>query len=531
MRTNKIKFSLIFFFILEIMSPLSVRSQIQNKVPSTYVAPPDLQDPPKTSLEIDKTHIIDSDDKKVLYLTPTIGIENPVDLGKLVEELPPEIDLKGDYTNYAEVTYDATTKTLKITPGKEGVSSITIHNKKTNKIVYEVRLDIQKSKLDKVAREIRSLLGDIEGIQIKILNNKVFIDGQILLPRDMRRIGNVVMQYPDTAVSLVTLSPLAQKKIAEIIERDINNPEINVRAVNDKFILEGIANNTDEKARAEYIARTYLPDIVLDAADDKYVKKIKSKVDVVVNLINIREAAPPPPKKMIQLVIHYVELSKDYTNSFEFKWAPRLTDESKMEFGQSRGTASTFSSITGIIDSFIPKLDWLKTHNHARVLESTSLIVEDGKKGEMKSVSSIPYSVTQAGGVQSTQKEEVGISSTIQPTIVSANSDSIMLDMTFAISQFLGYNPAGPLTSSNNVHTNITVRSGQSAAVAGLISNTNSTGYNLPGNDGQQPIIRLLNSKAFQRKQSQFVVFITPIIKSSASSGVEKVKKKFRLRD
>lgn len=533
---NKIKTILLNLFLLFFstflnLCPLSVRAQTQGQVPTTVEAPPDLQDPPKSSIQVEKRVDQDSETRKRLYLTPTIGIEHQENLKERIQNIPKEVELKGDYGSFSEAAFDPETGILRITPQKVGVGTITIHDKKNNsKVLYEIRLDVKKSSLDKVAREIRSLLGDIEGLQIKILNNKVVIDGQILLPRDMSRIGNVVMQYQDQAVSLVSLSPLAQKKIAEIIERDINNPEINVRAINDKFILEGIANSPDEKARAEIIAKTYVPDIILDQAEEKFIKK--RKFDLVINLITIRESAPPAPKKMIQLVIHYVELSKDYTNSFQFRWMPNLKDGSSVQFGQTKGETSTFSSITGIIDSFIPKLNWLKTHDHARILESTSIIVEDGQKGEMKSVSNIPYSVTQMNGVQSTQKEQVGISSTIQPFIISANSDSIKLDMNFAVSQLLGVTAAGPLTSENNVHTNITVRSGQSAAVAGLISNNNSTGYNhLPGDLPANPIVTLLNSKAYQRKQSQFVVFITPIIKSSASSGVEKIKKKFRLRD
>jgi len=90
----------------------------------------------------------------------------------------------------------------------------------------------------------------------------------------------------------------------------------------------------------------------------------------------------------------------------------------------------------------------------------------------------------------------------------------------------------GPLVSNSQITTVIIVRSGQSAAVGGLISNSSSTDFNkMPKNNGADPIISLYASKAFQRNQSQFVVFVTPIIKSSASQGAEKVKQKFRLRD
>jgi pilus assembly protein CpaC len=497
----------------------------QKHVPSTVEIPVELQDPPKTSADSDLEVNDEALNRRRKYLTLTVGVEHEESL----VGLPKDLDIKGDFAKIAEVIYDPTTNMLRVNPGTTGVGSVTVHDKKSGKMVFEYRLDIKKSSLDKVAREIKSLLGDIEGISIKIINNKVVIDGQILLPRDMSRIGNVVMQYPDQAASLVSLSPMAQRKIAEIIERDINNPEINVRAINEKFILEGIANSADEKARAEIIAKTYVPDRVLDKAEDTFIKKFR--VDNVINLIVIRDAPAPPPGKMIQIVLHYVELDKDYTNSFSFHWAPGLDDQSRVQFGMdsSKKSNSIYSSIVGTVYSLFPKLNWLKSHNHARILESSTLIVEENSKGEMKSVTNVPYNSIQPNGVTTTQFQQVGMSMTITPILVSKNSDSIKLDMNFAISQLIG---GDGQTSESNVHTSITVRSGQSAAVAGLIRNNNGTAYNrLPADAISNPIIRLHSSKAFNRNQSQFVIFVTPVIKSSASAGVEKIKKKFRLRD
>ena len=75
------------------------------------------------------------------------------------------------------------------------------------------------------------------------------------------------------------------------------------------------------------------------------------------------------------------------------------------------------------------------------------------------------------------------------------------------------------------------VRSGQSAAVGGLISSTTNTGYNKIPKGIKNPIISLYASKEFSKNQSQFVVFITPIIKSSASQGADRIKRKFRIRN
>lgn len=464
------------------------------------------------------------------FISLTLGIETD-------EKLPPvpkPFKSGGDCKKLgiAGVLYSDAVDSLRFTPKREGLCTFTLKEMTTGKIVAEYRIEVRKSRLDAVVREMQSLLGDIEGITIKIVNNKVIVDGQILLPRDMNRIYNVVSQFGDQASSLVTLSPLAQKKIAEFIARDINNPEIEVRAVNDKFILQGVASSEDEKNRAEIIAKTYVPAIIIEKSEmDGIVKRPKPANDGVINLISVKAAAPPPPGKIIQLVVHYVELKKDYSKGFRFQFTPEIADGSSLTVATGdRNPGGVGTSIMATINNLIPKLNWAKSHGHARVLESTTMIVQDGRTGTINAYSDIPYQIATENG-QSTGFKPVGIASKITPVILGERSDSISLDINFKIDALLNVTAAGPLTSTNSIETAIVVRSGQSAAIGGLIKSRANTAYNNPDNVPRNPIISLYASKDFQRNQSQFVVFVTPIIKSSASAGSEKIKKKFRLRD
>lgn len=462
------------------------------------------------------------------FLNLTLGIEQD-------EKLPPlplEIDFKGDFRKIVSASYDKFSRTLRLNPKGEGFATLTIHDKKNGKLLAEYRIDVKKSRLDKVVREIRALLGDIEGINIKIVNNRVVVDGQILLPNDLSRIYNVVQQFGDQASSLVTMSPLAQKKIAEFITRDINNPEIEVRAVNDKIILQGHANSEEEKTRAEIIAKTYLPDVIVEEAVAKgVIKKRNPANEGVINLIQIKEAPAKPPEKMIQLVVHYVELNKDYSKAFKFQFAPAIGDNTSVSVTSGGdGGGGIVSTIAGTISNFLPKLNWAKEHGHARVLESTSLIVENGKKGEIKQVTNQPYTVLGPDKTQGTSFAEVGIVTAITPRITGEKSGSIYMEMAFKVSSLKGTANGAPITSTNELNSTITVRDRQSAAVGGLISNSSNTGYNRPSG-ASNPIVNLYASKEFNKNQSQFVVFITPVIKTSASSGSEQIKKKFRLRD
>lgn len=440
------------------------------------------------------------------------------------------IQLKGTFRKLTRVQFNPTSQVMRFYPKKEGTGTVLVTNAKTGKVLYEFTVAIKKTDLKRVAREIQALLQNIEGINIKVLNNKVIVDGQILLPSDMKRIHSVVKQFGDLATTLVTLSPLAQNKIAQFIERKINNPEIHVTATNQKFILEGTANSKEERDRAEILAKMYVPDVIVDeAVADK--KVLERKADVVINLITVRPPAEPEPSKIIQMVVHYVELQKDYTKGFRFQWTPDVGDGSTLQFSSGgRSPGGVLATITGTISNLLPKLNWAKEHGVARVLQSSSLIVEDGKTGVLNSITRLPYQVVNSQGQPSTNFEETGLRTNITPKVMGARSDSVKLAMNFSVKSLLSYSDQGPLTAAREIQTTIHVRSGKSAAIGGLITSDQATNYNkLPSNVSRNPIISLYASKDFRKNQSQFVVFVTPIIKSSASAGSEKIKRKFRV--
>ena len=469
----------------------------------------------------------DEESSRLRYLTLFIGVQTSEPLPRL----PRGFVIRGDFRKIAKVSISRQSNTLLFEAKKEGVATLTILSASGTKL-FEFRLDSRQSNLTKVAREMRALLFDIEGITIKIVNNRVVVDGQVLLPREIDRIHSVVAQFAGLADTLVRLSPVAQKKIAVLIQNQINNPEIQVVPVNDKFMLEGFAANKEERDRAEIIAKLFVPDMVKTSSEAAGLV-VPLRKDFVINLIQVRPGAPPEPEKPIQLIIHYVELNKNYQNGFRFDFSPAISDGSSATFtSDSRTPGGLVSTITGTISNLLPKLNWSKQHGYARVLESTSIIVLNKQKGTLQSGMKVPFQTTNAQGQPSTGFEDVGIKSTVTPEILNARSDNIRLTMAFSISALLGISDKGPLTSKNEVDTVVMIRSGQSAAIGGLITNQTSTDFNkLPRAHSDNPIISLYASKSFQRDQSQFVVFLTPIIKSSASAGSEKIKKKMRLRD
>ena len=470
------------------------------------------------------------------YINLVVGLDENIE----VPYMPKGYKLEGNFKRFTSVRYLQNLKTLRFSPKRVGSATLTVQDAK-GRIISEFFLTIRQSDLNKIAKEIQLLLSEIDGITVRIINNKVIVDGQVLLPKELSRIYSVVQQYGNRASNLVTLSPIAQRKIAEYIERDINNPQIHVRNVNAKFLLEGIADvgsteeNIRERDRAEAIAKVYFPDIEVVRGEGKVIRRVSSQH--VINLIRIPSEQKPPPKqkppdKLIQIIVHFVELNKNYNKYFRFDWSPDIGDGSKLEFRtqSSSGVGGIVGSITGTISNLLPKLNWAKEHGHARVLHSASVMVKDRSPGTINSTSRIPYIGLQSvnGGVATGTEftEPVGIQSVITPRVIGAN-DNIQLEVSFEVSVPDGNNP--PTISKNLISTIVIVRSRESAAIGGLVSQISGTGYNRQPRSGGNPIISLFASKDFRRDQTQFIVFVTPIIKASASSGTDRIKRKFRL--
>ncbi len=449
------------------------------------------------------------------------------------ELLIPNIEtvIKGR-TDFFDIKRIKGTDFFRMTPKKVGNGIATINNRKTGQILVELRFDIRDDTIEKTMREVQSLLGDIEGIEFKIVNNIILIDGYAILPRDLVRIAQVIKNFgTDKVRSLATLSPTARKKIAEYISRDVNNPEITITAVGDYLKLEGQVNNAAEKSRVISIVELYMPDLVIDVAPDTDHIKIMGRkntggiANLIIDLITIKkddEKVEPPPK-MVQVVAHFVEFSSGYSKGFDFNFTPSLGSLD----GASRGPTSTLGETAQILNNLLPKLKWAKYHGFAKVLDTASILIQDGSSGNISRNVSIETGFRDGeNGSKTPINQTAGVTLSLTPRIKSERSGLVLLEA-------LNVSVRDQNQNSNNqteIRTQISVRDRQSAAFGGLIKKQTSNSFG-GSPDNKDAIITLRQGKSYARKDSQFVVFITPIIKSSASAGVDQVKKKFRFRE
>ena len=434
-------------------------------------------------------------------------------------------------------------------PLKAGETTVTIRDQEGNiRLIFKVV--VSGTDLLRRAAEIRDLLRDIEGIEVRIVGQKVVVDGEVLVPADYGRMLSVITDkaYAADVLNLSTLSPLAMQVLANRIQDDINTFASNVktRVVNGLIFLEGTVDRVDDARRAAEVAKIYLPDArpgnALIAKDGN--AQVLPPRPLVQNFIVVN---PPPPRKqekMVRVTIHFVELAKDYNRIFGFKWEPGFTADPQITFGTTAsgavGTAAAGgagASFTGTISSLFPKLQSAQNAGYARVLKTGTVVIRSGQPAELNEQTEFPFTIIGANGVPQAASKGVGLSVSVTPLILGQSED-IQLDLDLNQINLTGRAVAGaaPITANHKVKTKIYVKSNESAAVAGVMSSDIGTDFNKDDpNSGQfqgqtNPLFSLLHSKNYRKKKSQFVIFVTPQIIENASEGTEDLKKNFRVK-
>ncbi|ATH06547.1 hypothetical protein BIY24_00890 [Halobacteriovorax marinus] len=418
---------------------------------------------------------------------------------------------------------------------KPGQTSVMVRNT-VGDIKAKFLVNITATDQSKVVQELKEFLGDVEGLEIGIKGNKVYVGGEIVVPSDIGRVIVVLGGYPDV-VQLVELSPQTQRVIARNMQKEIqksNMPDVTVRVANGLFMLEGVVSSDVDKTRAEQIAAVYVPDMIQNLARRTEAVKAAEK-DIIQNFISVNAKKKPAPiPKMIKISAQFVELTKDYNKIFGFKWEPVLGGGGgtiNIGKGADGGvTSSSSGTLAGTISNLFPKLASAKSAGYARVIQSGVIITKDKIASKIVKRSEKPFAIG-TGEFVRTEKATAGFDLSITPTILP--QEKVDLSMGLTVSANVGDPPE---TTSNTIQTALVVKSKESAVVGGVVVNKSSTDFdrNPPGGvdeveDGSK-LFSFVKSKAYLTNKSQFVVFVTPEIIESASTGTEEIKRKFRSR-
>jgi len=447
---------------------------------------------------------------------------------------------------------------------QQGTGQLLLYKGKTpgkcdsvGEIVKIYRVTVTSEDLQTLTQELKALIGNVEGIEIRIVGQQVVVEGNVLIPRDMKRVLAVMAKYATKPIiNLVEISPLTLKLIAQKMEEEIaggkDRPrDIKVKVVNGRFFLEGnvdkrVERETAEKICLSYIAEKYgIESTGGPIGTGKVEKPVVAGLGECVTMVRIRQAPAQEPDPIISVRIDFVTLNRSYLKTFDFRWAPGLSLNGNSNY--SSDTGKFLTTFTGTLANLFPKLDTLTKHGHARVLKSATVLVRDGDDSrtgapaEARLVETLNLAFVIPGTSVNGVASPPTVGSTPVVTEIRVRARSIpgtaeKLNLGISAQQtevrdFRRNEP--PSTLQNFVETQIVVPNDESAALGGLIAERRNV------SNGRDPtsdetaslnIFKLSKSVNFTDEKSQFIIFVTPKKLRATTDGTDALKRKFRLR-
>ena len=171
-------------------------------------------------------------------------------------------------------------------------------------------------------------------------------------------------------------------------------------------------------------------------------------------------------------------------------------------------------------------LNALETYSDVRTLSTPEILATDGVKAKITIGEDVPFitgqSQTVGGNVMTMiQRQNVGITLELTPHILSHNRVRLDVKQTISAltnaSQVIGTIAVGPTTTKRSAKTNLTISSGQTVVIGGLISKETSI------NDQGIPFLSdipilgyLFSSTNHEKKRDDLLIFLTPYVIRSA---------------
>lgn len=368
---------------------------------------------------------------------------------------------------------------------------------------------------DVIATQIRELLGEIEGVNIRVVGDRVILDGRVFTQADVARIDRVTSLFANVA-NFVEIDTTAQRLIVEEINRTLQSNGITgvrARDVGGSVFLEGDAANADEAARATTIAGAFSTNIT--------------------NLMSIGTAL----SRLILVDAQFIQVNRTKAMNVGVNWEDQLafdtTYDLNLDFPNFFGRPTvTENTVEVEVDDFGAIVNFLLNNGYGRDLAHPRLIVKSGETGRFVSGSSIPLVRTTLTSSTVTFRD-VGVILEVQPAV--NRDDTITAFVAFEVSaidsgqQFQGL----PAIITTNSNTLISVKDGQTMALSGGLRHVDSKSVERVPVLGEVPIL----GEAFKNRNSpdtyqEVVLFMTPKVITPESEEnfemVEGMQKKYQ---
>ncbi len=390
----------------------------------------------------------------------------------------------------------------------EGKTTLLIWKNNGSRLSYLI--SVTRKGTDEVIEEIKKLLDGREGITVRKVGDRIYLDGYAYTTEDNERVEQVVSLYPNLVKSFVKVAPNARKLVANILNAafqraGLKNVQANV--VGNTIFLEGSVESQQDLQKAEMIT-----------------KAIGEKVE---NLLVVGI------KRMVLSEVQFVEIRRSNTDNLGIKWPLNLsTDGASLSFTYAQSVIPKGSPTLSMEGSGALSTDMsfqtMFSDGYARLLAQPKLVCASGEKAEFLAGGQVPIPMITAN-TASVDYKDYGVKLAIRPTAdrhgniqTEVEAESSQIDRSVSVA--IGSNINIPGFRTRKVKTNVTVRHGETIVMSGIFENEEQKDVSKVPLLGHIPIIgELFKSRTLTGTKRELVIFVTPRIVNPDTERVRKL--------
>lgn len=395
---------------------------------------------------------------------------------------------------------------LLVTGNQEGKTTLLVWKSSGQRISYLVT--VRKQDPNEVISEIKRLLGEIEGVSVRMVGDRIYLDGQAYTTQDADRIEQVVSLYPNVK-SFVKIAPNAKKLVAQNLnaafqKAGLKNVQANV--VGATIFLEGSVESQQDLQKAELIT-----------------KAIGEKVE---NLLVVGI------KRMILSEVQFVEIRRNSRDRYGIKYPTDITGSLTATVNLTKSLIPSADAVSGLILGATGGSDlsigFQANDGYGRLLAQPKLVCASGEKAEFLAGGEVPIPLI-TNTQFTVEYKPYGVILNIRPTAdrngnIQTEVEAEASEIDTSVSVSFGGSSAIPGFRTRKVKTNVTVRHGETIVLSGVFSHDEQKAVaKLPGL-GNIPIVgELFKNRAFDSTKRELVIFVTPRIVNPDSDKVRSI--------
>ena len=388
---------------------------------------------------------------------------------------------------------------IAIVARKEGRTTLLVWKASGQRLSYAI--SVKRQDPHEVIAELRKLLGEMEGISVRMVGDRIYLDGQAYTAADADRIEEILALYP-AVKSFVKISPSTKRLVAQNLNASFQKAGLkNVEAtvVGSSVFLEGSVESEQELHKAELIT--------------------KAMGEEVENLLVIGV------KRMILSEVQFVEVRRSSKDRIGVKYPTDVTGTATSSVNVVRQFApspsaelSARGSVTGSSDF---ALGFQANDGHARLLAQPRLVCASGEQAEFLAGGEVPIPLVTANHV-SVEYKQYGIILKLRPT--ADRKGHIQNEPSAEVSEVdtsVGGAVSVPGFRTRKVKTNVAVRHGEMIVLSGVFSHDEQKFVSKVPGLGNIPILgELFKNRAFDASKRELLIFVTPRIVSPDSERI-----------